>query len=203
MASIFKILAASVGGGIVLGAGIRLGQTIATQIPAPGGEVDNKLAERLDDLENRLSALTPHLEAAASASAGQVRDELRGWIEQTVTARMTEVGTRLEAETVRGQKEVLDAFASGVETRVIHRISRLEEEVASHAAAVHELRESSLRTETSFQKVLGGLDKLLVKKAPEEASPAAAPAPSAPIAAPVPPPASFTVPEKRRWKLFG
>ncbi len=212
MASILKILAASVGGGIVLGAGIRLGEAIATQIPVPGGEAGGKLAERLDDLENRLSALTPHAEAAASASAGQVasvqiRDELRGWIEQTVTARMTEVETRLKAETERGQQEMLDAFASGVETRVIHRISRLEDEVASQSAAMRELRECSLRTETSVQKLLGGLDKLIVRNAPApvgEASPPGTverPA-AAPVGSPLAPPAPFTVRERRRWKLF-
>src|SRR5215469_437093 len=134
MASLLKILAASVGGGIVLGAGIRLGEAIATQVAVPGGEAGNKLTERLDHLENRVDAL-----------AFAPRDEMRGWIEETVAERVTDVETRLKAETARGQKEMLDAFAAGVETRVIQRISRLEDEVASQSAAMQELRECSLR----------------------------------------------------------
>lgn len=207
MASILKILAASVGGGIALGAGIRLGEAIATQIPVPGGEAAVKLAERLDSLEQRVGALAPQSEPA------QVQAELRGWIEETVTGHMTEVEARLKTETARGQKEMLDAFASGVETRVIQRISRLEDEVASQSLAMQELRECSLRTETSVQKLLGGLDRLIVRNVPaaaEEASPphaakesAAEPpavAPAEPLLRPFTP---FAVPEKRRWKIFG
>jgi hypothetical protein len=46
---------------------------------------------------------------------------------------------------------------------VIQRISRLEEEVAGQSAAMGELRECSLRTERSVHKLLGGLDKLIVR----------------------------------------
>ena len=209
MASILKILAASVGGGIVLGAGIRLGEAMASQLPVPGGEAGNKLAERLDNLEKRVGALAPQ------AAPEQVREELRGWIEETVAERLTEAEARLKTEAARGQKEMLDAFAAGVETRVIQRISRLEDEVASQSDAMQELRECSLRTETSVQKLLGGLDKLIVKSSPaaaENASPtdaaaerAAEPSAAGPSAATLPlrPMAAFTLPEKRRWKLFG
>ncbi len=196
MASLLKILAVSVGSGIVLGAGIRLGEAMAAQLPAPGSDAANKLAERLDDLENRLSAITP---------ASQAQEELRGWIEETVAQRMADLEIGLKAESLQGQKEILDAFASGVETRMIQRISRLEEEVGSHSASMHELRECSLRTETSVQKLLGGLDKLIVKNAPaaaEEVQPAAAGAASS--YAPLPPLTPFDLSEKpRRWKLFG
>jgi len=212
MASLLKILAASVGGGIVLGAGIRLGEAMAMQFPAPGSDAADRLAKRLDDLENRVSTLTPHPEAADTPAAPvgqvasvQIREELRGWLEETVTQRVAEAETRLKAESSRGQKEMLDAFTSGVETRVVHRISRLEEEVANQSAAMQELRECSLRTETSVQKLLGGIDKLIVKNAPpaaEEAQPAAAAAASPD--APLPPRTPFASSEKpRRWKLFG
>jgi hypothetical protein len=59
---------------------------------------------------------------------------------------------------------MLDAFAESVQTRVTHRISRLEEEVAGQSAAMAELRDCSLRTEQSLQKLLGGLDRLLVQR---------------------------------------
>jgi hypothetical protein len=93
----------------------------------------------------------------------RLRGELRDWLEESVAVRMAEVETRFGTESVRSQKEMLDAFAENVQARVIHRISRLEEEVAGQSAAMSELRESSLRTERSVHKLLGGLDSIIVK----------------------------------------
>jgi len=223
MASLIKILAASVGGGIVLGAGIRLGEAIATQLPVPGSEAGEKLAHRLDVLEDRLTSLeaaSPASPQIPAAPAEHVREELRNWLEESVSEHMAEVETRLRAENERGQKQILDAFAESVETRVIQRISRLEDEVASQSAAMTELRECSLRTELSVHKLLGGLEKLIPKSpAPvEESAGPIAPEP-APVRAanPVPEPSSrpelplardplagfAPPPKRRRWKIFG
>jgi hypothetical protein len=227
LAKLIKILAASVGGGLVLGAGIRLGEAIAAQIPV-SGEPGHKLAERLGELENRLLSLEAESPAAAEGSdPGNtplgLRGELRGWLEENVGVRMAEVETRLRTESERSQKQMLDAFAESVQTRVMHRISRLEEEVAGQSAAMNELRECSLRTEQSVHKLLGGLDKLIVRSPPaaqetvetvEEAVEAVTPAAPPPSAGPEPPPVTappviappaFEAPPPRtsRWKIFG
>jgi hypothetical protein len=194
LAKLLKILAASVGGGLVLGAGIRLGEALAAQLPGSTVESGHQLAERLGELENRLLSLEaenpavigsrsavetqafekqalqpdadgPHIDVA-SETALRLRGELREWLEENVTARMAEAETRLRTESERGRSQMLDAFAESVQTRVIQRISRLEEEVASQSAAMSELRECSLRTERSVHKLLGGLDKLIVKNSP-------------------------------------
>lgn len=233
MAKLIKILVASVGGGIVLGAGIRLGEAIASQLPAPGSEAADRLADRLGDLEHRLQHLESGSPAVAveqreetmestSVPAEQVREELRGWLEETVSLRITEVEGRLHAETERNQKQMLDAFAESVETRVIQRISRLENEVASQSAAMAELRECSLRTEHSVHKLLGGLDKLIPKSASpaDRAAQVPEPEPSKPSTpepeetrtrevvpvgsnAELPEPPLLTPPSRpRRWRLF-
>jgi hypothetical protein len=184
LGKLIKILAASVGGGLVLGAGIRLGEAIAAQIPVAGTESGHKLAERLGELENRLLTLESESPAAAGEKQAaevssleidvlgqttldqtslRLRGELRDWLEESVTARMAEVETRLRTESERSQKQLLDAFAESVQTRVVQRISRLEAEVAGQSAAMSELRECSLRTEQSVHKLLGGLDRLIVK----------------------------------------
>jgi hypothetical protein len=195
----------------MLGAGIRLGETIAAQYPVSPPEAGHKLAERLGELETRLlsleaespaavgyrmpaareSVVRPEVEKqAAEVSAVRtqlameglqiealgetgvrLRGELRGWLEESIAARMSEFETRVRAESERGQKQMLDAFAESVQTRVIHRISRLEEEVAGQSAAMSELRECSLRTERSMQKLLGGLDRLIVTDLPEKTMP--------------------------------
>ena len=222
----------------MLGAGIRLGEAIASQLPASTSEAAGKLTERLGDLEHRLQRLESESPAfapeqpeepteVAFAPAERVREELRGWLEETVSFRMTEVENRLRAETERGQKQMLDAFAESVETRVIQRISRLESEVASQSAAMADLRECSLRTEHSVHKLLGGLDKLIPKSAPPAEEAAGVPRPetakpdaaepfptqtvatqtadaalAGPKADPAEPPFLAPPPEPRRWRFF-
>jgi uncharacterized coiled-coil protein SlyX len=237
LAKFIKILAASVGGGLVLGAGIRLGEALASQLPVSGMESGNRLAVRLGELENRLLSLeTESPEAVGSVrtqvdsegpqidvvsqTALRLRGELREWLDESVTVRMAEVETRLRTESERGQRQMLDAFAESVQTRVIQRISRLEEEVASQSAAMSDLRECSLRTERSVHKLLGGLDRLIVKNMPAaEAGEDLNPRPAAgsdtpaavtsvPPAGPEPPPVieppPFEAPPKSsRWRIFG
>jgi hypothetical protein len=197
LAKLIKILAASVGGGLVLGAGIRLGEAIAAQIPV-SGEPGHKLAERLGELENRLLSLEAESPSAAGSPMTPGQGELRNWLDESVTARMAEVETRLRTDSERGQKQMLDAFAEIVQTRVMHRISRLEDEVAGQSAAMNELRECSLRTERSVHELLGGLDKLILKNAPAAKE---EPAPEPPPV--IEPPAFEARPKSRRWKIFG
>jgi hypothetical protein len=197
LAKLIKILAASVGGGLVLGAGIRLGEAIAAQIPV-SGEPGHKLAERLGELENRLLSLEAESPSAAGSPMTPGQGELRNWLDESVTARMAEVETRLRTDSERGQKQMLDAFAESVQTRVMHRISRLEDEVAGQSAAMNELRECSLRTERSVHELLGGLDKLILKNAPAAKE---EPAPEPPPV--IEPPAFEAPPKSSRWKFFG
>lgn len=166
MAKLIKILVASVGGGLMLGAGIRLGEALAAQLPAEGSESGRKLAEKIGELEHRLLSLEVEIPAALTEPGPQLLAELGDWLEENVAVRMADVETRLRAESERGQKQMLDAFAESVQTRVVQRISRLEEEVAGQSAAMSELRECSLRTERSMQQLLGGLDRLIVKSPP-------------------------------------
>jgi hypothetical protein len=59
------------------------------------------------------------------------------------------------------------------------------------------LREYSLRTEQSMQRLLGGLDRLIVKNAPAaEPPPASGPPPA------VEPPILEPHPKSSRWKIF-
>jgi hypothetical protein len=169
MAKLIRILAASLGGGLVLGAGIRMGEAIASRDAASGTGNAKELADRLSRLEGRLSKLSDRdLEGAESvnpelgAMTASLRGELREWLDESVGVRMAEVEKRLRAEAERSQKQILDAFIESVQTRVIHRISRLEEEFTNQSTAMTELRECSLRTEESMQKLLGGLDRLIV-----------------------------------------
>jgi hypothetical protein len=200
LAKFIKILAASVGGGLVLGAGIRLGEAIANWEPAADGDPAEKLTERLAALEGRLQHLETVPEAAQTgaqrepSASGRGEEtavrgmtpiegrqaELQNWIQESIATRMGELETRLRAESERDRQEILDTIVQSVQTRVIHRISQLEDEVAGQSAAMNELRECSLRTERSVQKLLGGLDKLMAGPEPNAGdAPAETPSPAA------------------------
>jgi hypothetical protein len=238
VAKLIKILAAWVGGGLVLGAGIRLGEAIAMWDP-DSPPAAQKQARRLGELETRLQSLegegasassrvnaqaqavsavrsqikteNQHVHALSETSV-RLRGELQAWLEESVATHMAEVEARLKAESERGQKQMLDAFVENVQTRVIQRVFHLEEEVARQSAA---MRDCSLRTERSIQKLLGGLDRLVVKQAdPRKTDPSKEEAArQEPFkeedksAAPDPPPAApmFIEPPARssRWKIFG
>ncbi|HEY3823995.1 MAG TPA: hypothetical protein VGL82_05525 [Bryobacteraceae bacterium] len=178
MAKLIKILAASVGGGLVLGAGIRLGEAIASRNPAPNADGDPKLAERLSDLEGRLRGLEGGNVSPAEPERNReggtpvLRSEMRDWLEEAVAARVSDAELRLREESERGRGQILDAVAEQIQTRLMQRISKLEQEVAGQSAAMSELRECSLRTERSIQRLLGGLEKLVVRhpSAAEEAA---------------------------------
>jgi uncharacterized coiled-coil protein SlyX len=182
LARFIKILAASVGGGLVLGAGIRLGEAIANWEPAADSDPAARLTERLAALEGRLQHLEtvpapgqtgPERETSSSAHQqdGMTPVEtrhagLQDWIQESIGTRMGELEIRLRAESERDRQEMLDTVVQTVQTRVIHRITKLEDEVAGQSETMNELRECSLRTERSVQKLLGGLDKLIAGPEP-------------------------------------
>jgi hypothetical protein len=235
MAKLFRIIAASIGGGVVLGAVIRLVEKMtadpadlpegASQLlgrmdslerrlarmddgnlpggraPRPGGEtaapgaiekdttendeVGVEAAAAMDQafarLQSRLDAQQAEVDAVraqlASANLGiaqlsekdeNLREELRGWVDENVRQRMINAEEKLQRSIESTQKNTLDALIEGLQTRVMLRISKLEEEVAGQSAAMAELRECSLSTERSMQKLLEGIDKLVANQSRAE-----------------------------------
>ncbi len=125
-----------------------------------GSRIEMQAAEAAA-IRSQLNRDDRELEALSEIGL-RLRSELHGWLEESVTARMADVESKLKSESERSQRQMLDAFVDGVQTRVMQRISRLEEEVGGQSAAMTELRECSLRTEQSMQKLLGGLDRLII-----------------------------------------
>jgi uncharacterized coiled-coil protein SlyX len=198
LARFIKILAASVGGGLVLGAGIRLGEAIANWEPAADTDPAERLTERLAALEGRLQHLetVPAVAQApqrqpSSAPVDSRHAELQDWIQQSIASRMGELEIRLRAESERDGQQMLDTIVQSVQTRVIHRITELEDKVAGQSEAMNELRECSLRTERSVQKLLGGLDKLIAGPEPSTGN--------QPAETPLPPPESRP---RSGWRMF-
>jgi hypothetical protein len=217
MAKLINILVASFGGGLVLGAGIRLGEALANRetgsAPEPGahpGDLEARMAMRMEEQAAEVSAIRSKLAAeshrieALGELGVRLQRELPEWIEKSVARRIGEAEADIIAESGRSRKEALEAFIDGVRTRVAHRISRIEEEVSMHSAAVTELRACSLRTEASIEKLADSLDRLL---AAQPVFPVPGTAPAAPRVKESPVKEVPRVAEQRpsrtrRWGIF-
>jgi hypothetical protein len=210
MAKLIDLLVASFGGGLVLGAGVRLGEALATREAtsaapehiARSGAPEARMAARVEEQAAEVHAIRANLEAesrrieALGELGVRLEKELPDWIEKSVARRIEEAEADLKAESGRSLKDAMEAVVDGVQTRVAHRISRLEEEVSMHSAAVTELLACSLRTEVSIEKLAGSLDRLL---AAQPAFPVFGAAPAAP---PMPRAAEARPARSRRWGIF-
>jgi hypothetical protein len=215
MAKLINILVASFGGGLVLGAGIRLGEALASREAAGAGPEhttrpgapEARMAGRMDEQAAEVSAIRANLAAerrqieALGELGVRLHRELPDWIEKSVARRIEAAEADLKAESGRSQKEALKAVIDGVQTRVAHHISRLEEEVSMHSAAMTELLAYSLRTEASIEKLAGSLDRLLAAQ-PVFPVPGTAPAAEAPPIKEAPRAAEERPARSRRWGIF-
>ncbi len=68
---------------------------------------------------------------------------------------------RLRQDLSCRQAEQAEALAAEVQKKVTERIALIEAEVSNQRAAVGELRECSMRTEQTLQKVLEGIGRLV------------------------------------------
>ncbi len=217
MAKLISILAASFGGGLVLGAGIRLGEAAAQRrrtAPArnsegfpgknpageepTGEELSTRISRQMDEQATEVAAIRAKLAAesrqveALGEMGDRLRREIPDWIEKSVARRFEEAEAGLRAEASRTRQETLDSFVDGVQMRIGQRISRLEEEVSMHSSAMTELRACSLRTEAGIEKLAGSLERFLAVQTGLRA------VPEPPAEMPEDRPARSS----RRWGLF-
>ena len=261
MAKLINILAASVGGGLVLGASIRLGEAIGSSARASrehrlkrishleregvamSGDAartsacatssgTNAVNSRLDRLEEKLSqAANPRqtpvrqepewqtilsgvvaridrqqqdLETirrqmsgttraldSVGEIAGGVRNDIHRQLREELDRRLTAVEENLhlsiKTSIEASQREAAGAMVASIEARVAPRISRLEKDVDNQSAAMAELRDCSLQSERSIQRLLAVLERAMGQKGgPAETAPETrqASAPTSPTDAP-------------------
>jgi hypothetical protein len=199
MAGFLKTIAISVGGGLVLGASIRMGEAIAgsarrtgrksrvrenrqsepASSPAPPpewGTAISSLTERLDRQQADVEAIRSHF-----GRTDRLREELQREIGEDLDRRLAAVEEKLHLRMKAAARETANAMAASIEMRVTPRISRLETEVGGQSAALAELRDCSLQSERSIQRLLTVLERTINSKGrPESAGGSAAPSPEAP-----------------------
>ena len=232
MKAVLKTLAISFGGGLALGAGIRLTQGAAKPRREPEIDLD-PLLSRLKHVESRISEmeLEPHaavetpvssaplpsevlgqtLMAFEARLASQLNDveQIRGDIQRvderladldsqlpvlvqsTVDVRFQDVERKLQHEFEQAQTRSMAAFVDTLQSKVVDRISTLENNLAEQSQAIGKLRDASQRSDENLQKMLVGIERLVDQtKAPPPAPAPVVVAPPAPVVVPRESPAS-------------
>jgi hypothetical protein len=249
MKAVLKTLAISFGGGLALGAGIRLTQGSSKSRREPPVDLD-PLLERLKNVESRivemeaepsiaplpppvpeetLAAFESRL-AAQMEDVDQVRQRLGGvdqrlnkvdaqipaMVKSTIDVRLTEVQSKLQQdfeeardrsmatflETLQtkvveipaivqstvdvrfrevqqklqqdfeeAQTRSMAAFVDTLQSKVVNRINALESNLSEQSEAIGKLRDTSLRTDESLQKMLAGIERLVEQNRPAPKTP--------------------------------
>jgi hypothetical protein len=205
MPGFLKTLAVSVGSGLVLGASIRMGEAIAGSAraerknrppeddhqpdslkhppsPAPPPEWQTTIANltnRLDRQQSDVEAIRNHFGTTETLREG-LREEIERGINDDLDRRLAAVEEKLHLRMKAATRETANAMAASIEMRVTPRISRLETEVSGQSAALAELRDCSLQSERSIQRLLTVLERTINSKGRPESGASGAPSPEAP-----------------------
>jgi hypothetical protein len=135
------------------------------------------ICARLDSHEAEADAILSRLTAMEKNFSTASRDhetlglELRDWAAADIRHQIMEVENRLARNLDKSRRETLETVVEGVQLRVSERITKLEEEVIGQAAAMAELRDCSVKTEQSIQKLLIGIDRLVTTQNEAKAAP--------------------------------
>jgi hypothetical protein len=192
MKRVLKALAISFGGGLALGAGIRIGQASVKTRPRPEAETDpllHPLMQRLDAVEARIvrveSSARAHSSAgfvspapAAANFSGEdlqavsanlrnvdrkieeLESRLPGLIRGGVAERVDEVYVTLRREIEEVHNRAVQALVDTLQNQVMQRMSIIEGSLTEQSKAIGDLRQSSMRTDQSLQKMLAGIEQL-------------------------------------------
>ncbi len=112
---------------------------------------------RLDALEKKIASYAP----PDDGNTETVEVDRTSSIHE-ITEQIAAMEKRLRQDLEQRQGERLDQMSDALEKRLAQRIAPIEAEMENQRAAVGELRDFSLRTETSLQKLLEGIEKLVV-----------------------------------------
>jgi hypothetical protein len=203
MKGVLKALAISFGGGLALGAGIKIGQASVKARPRSESEVD-PILQRLDAVEGRVVRVessarvspgiaaanfsAPNAEALQALSANirnvdhkieQLETRLPGLIRSGVTERVDEVYVTLRREIEEVHNRAVQALVDTLQNQVMQRMSVIETGLSEQSKAIGDLRHSSMRTDQSLQKMLAGIEQLR-----DQSRPAAPPRPDSEFRAP-------------------
>ncbi len=126
---------------------------------------------RLEKQESAITALqtsVASMERRAGAALDSVRssfEELRheipAMVETTVSARVSELEVRLQADAQEQWKQAVSRFESTVEQKISDRIGSLEKALIDQSSAISALRARSEETDLNLQRLIISIDRLV------------------------------------------
>ena len=197
MAKLIHILAASVGGGLVLGASIRLGEAIGVSAQkrerpeARKPDLTNRLEQKVQTQATRPSGWAPKWQSAfASVTARVDRQQaemqalrnqitipaqprgtatepaldLHRQISDELDRRLAGLEEKFHLTLEAANRETVEAMVSSIERKLASKIHQLEVEISDQSAAVAALRDCSLQSERSIQRLLTVMERTLSSK---------------------------------------
>jgi hypothetical protein len=243
--ALVKGLALTLGGGLAVGLGIKIGQTSPAGRRREDESIDfTPVLDRIEGVENRIVGVESQQEAlraltesgpmmipsvheleeqvtrqhseveslraliqqAVTKSDERIDDlgyalnslesKIPGLVDQSLQPKLDEFHDRVQRDMQETASKTLETFADRIQERVVEKITSLEGDLTRQSEAINHLRDYSLRTDQSLEKLLAGVESLADKINKKfEAPPSPAPSPSAaPIHARGP---EFKAPEPR------
>jgi tetratricopeptide (TPR) repeat protein len=151
-------------------------------LPADPREwLSRELADSLGD--SRYSDSRGGRSGGSRMNAREMEARLPQMIEEAVTKRFQSMAGKLQEEIEEQHVRTLETFVKNIQTKLVQRVSVLEENMSHQAEAMQQLREYNQRTEDNLSRLLSGVDKLATelpkRLAAAQAEAAAEPAQSA------------------------
>jgi len=151
-------------------------------LPADPREwLSRELADSLGD--SRSSDSRGGRGGKSQISAREMEARLPKMIEEAVTKRFQSMAGKLQEEIEEQHVRTLETFVKNIQTKLVQRVSVLEQNMGQQAEAMQQLREYNQRTEDNLGRLLSGVDKLATelpkRLAAAQAEAAAEPAQSA------------------------
>ncbi|HEY4084412.1 MAG TPA: response regulator [Bryobacteraceae bacterium] len=96
----------------------------------------------------------------SQVSAREMEARLPQMIEEAVTKRFQSMAGKLQEEIEEQHVRTLETFVKNIQTKLVQRVSVLEQNMGQQAEAMQQLREYNQRTEDNLGRLLSGVDKL-------------------------------------------
>jgi DNA-binding NarL/FixJ family response regulator/tetratricopeptide (TPR) repeat protein len=128
-------------------------------LPAEPREwLSRELADTLGD--SRYSDSRGGRGGGSRMSAREMEARLPKMIEEAVTRRFQSMAGKLQEEIEEQHVRTLETFVKNIQTKLVQRVSVLEQNMSQQAEAMQQLREYNQRTEDNLGRLLSGVDKL-------------------------------------------
>jgi len=195
----------TLGGGLALGVGFKLGQGNAPVLDQPEPPNLDPILDRLEKVETTVASVEQVLNSPSPmvyTPAAQLEDQVKNQggelaalraqilqidrshatqmdelsqtvsglehripdlIDESIRPRFEALHERVQREMQETASQTLELFADRIQSRVVEKIAAIENDLGRQSQTINALRDSSLKTDESMQKLLAGVESLADK----------------------------------------